>query len=104
MRKKVPAPFYLTGAWKRVRLQRLRRDGYVCQDCLKKWLEDPRWGAPRRAVLVHHIQPIESHPELALDENNLVSLCDGCHNQRHPERHQGKDRAAAPSGMRVIQV
>lgn len=32
---------------------------------------------------VHHIQELKEHPELGLDDDNLVSLCTQCHNLRH---------------------
>ena len=32
---------------------------------------------------VHHIMELKEHPELALDDENLVSLCTQCHNERH---------------------
>jgi hypothetical protein len=33
----------------------------------------------RKAMLVHHIKDLRTHPELKLDWHNLVSLCDECH-------------------------
>jgi 5-methylcytosine-specific restriction enzyme A len=37
----------------------------------------------RKNVEVHHKKPFHSHPELELDETNLISLCEGsgmnCH-------------------------
>ena len=36
-----------------------------------------------RAEQVHHIQELKEHPELALDNDNLISLCVRCHNIRH---------------------
>jgi predicted kinase len=35
--------------------------------------------------VVHHIKQLEEYPELALDPDNLVSLCNLCHNREHPE-------------------
>ncbi|MDE6707870.1 MAG: HNH endonuclease [Oscillospiraceae bacterium] len=57
----------------------MRRDGYQCQDC-------KRYGRLREAVTVHHIQHLAEHPELALQSENLISLCAECHNKRHPEK------------------
>ena len=36
-----------------------------------------------RADEVHHIKELREYPELALDDDNLVSLCAKCHNMRH---------------------
>lgn len=30
---------------------------------------------------VHHIKHSDEYPELAYDDNNLISLCHACHNQ-----------------------
>ena len=62
---------------------------------------------PRRAVVVHHIQPIEERPDLALTLSNLRSLCEACHNRRHPEKggKSGGGKQAKPAArMRVIKI
>ncbi|MEK4273119.1 HNH endonuclease signature motif containing protein [Paenibacillus sp. FSL R7-0026] len=51
------------------------------------------------ANTVHHIKPLEDYPELALDEDNLESICPTCHNKEHPVRgkkkpEKGKKRRA----------
>ena len=68
--------------WLRKRASVLRRDGYLCQDC-------KRYGRKTPATLVHHVIPYEEDAAMALDEKNLVSLCEACHNRRHPERATG---------------
>lgn len=68
-------PFYATAAWQRLRGAALLRDHYLCCRCRK-----------RPANTVHHIKPREEFPELALDLDNLESLCPRCHNQAHPEK------------------
>jgi 5-methylcytosine-specific restriction endonuclease McrA len=60
--------FYLTKAWRRVRLLALQRDDYSCVVC----------GANVRApgaARVDHIRPLASNPELGLVLNNLRTLC-----------------------------
>ena len=42
--------------------------------------------ADRQAVEVHHIKHVDEYPELAYEDSNLVSLCQGCHNKAHPEK------------------
>ena len=72
-------PFYLTNKWKRKRKSILVRDKYQCQDC-------KRYGRMREATEVHHIKHLDEYPELAYENDNLVSLCHACHNARHPEK------------------
>ena len=85
-------PFYHTAAWKRVRAVALSRDNGMCQKCMERFRAG--YGVrPRRARMVHHIIPVEERPDLALDLNNLVSLCWECHNEEHPEKGGHSQRA-----------
>lgn len=108
--------FYASGAWKRARLAALRRDRWKCQDCLRRirarQKENP--GYSQRvpdAQMVHHIRELETHPELALTLDNLISLCSACHNARHPEKLEGRrpsQREEKPNpllaGMNIYKV
>ena len=91
MTDKEAKTFYNSGAWKRKRMEILERDHYECQDCRKRleiaakegktlagW-ERKIWSAES----VHHLKELKEHPELGLDDDNLVSLCARCHNLRH---------------------
>ena len=102
---KKPDPRYKTAAWRRARTAALERDHYICQDCLSAKQRGERL-RPRAATTVHHIIPIKEHPELMLELSNLVSLCDPCHNKRHPEKGMSDVSAAEPihTGIRVIKV
>ena len=71
--------FYQSKAWKHKRRMILRRDGYRCQMC-------KRFGKWCSAVTVHHIKELEDYPELALDDHNLISVCQSCHNRLHPDK------------------
>jgi len=83
--------FYNSAAWQQRRLKILERDHYECQDCKRRLQEAGRkgkrlygWQAKiGRATEVHHIKELKEQPELALDINNLTSLCRRCHNIRH---------------------
>ena len=85
MKTKSPEEFYHSAAWLHKREAILRRDGYLCQECRRYGRKD-RDGLPVRATLVHHVIEYEDAPELGLVDSNLVSLCDGCHNKKHPDR------------------
>ena len=76
---------YKSGKWKRKRAKILRRDGYQCQMCR-------RYGKATPAVTVHHIKHADEYPEFAYDDDNLVSLCEACHNKCHPEKAVKKNQ------------
>ncbi|MFD3261866.1 HNH endonuclease signature motif containing protein [Paenibacillus lentus] len=89
-------PFYKSTAWRKCRVVILKRDNYLCQPCLKR-------GVITTANTVHHIKPLEDYPELALDEDNLESICPTCHNKEHPEKgRRGKKVERKPSRVKVI--
>jgi thymidylate synthase (FAD) len=57
---------------KDLRPQVFARDNYQCRLC----------GIVSKQLDAHHILPIWARPDLALDMNNLVTLCRPCHKQR----------------------
>jgi 5-methylcytosine-specific restriction protein A len=59
-------------SWVKLRLVALRRDQYLCQECLRN-------GRPTQARDVDHVIPIAVAPERRLDLTNLESLCSTCH-------------------------
>ena len=40
---------------------------------------------------VHHIKELDKHPELGLDNDNLITLCKSCHNYYHERFEYSKD-------------
>lgn len=74
--------FYHTPQWYRKRREILARDHGECQKCREK---SP--AVFTRANTVHHIKHLKDEPELALTDDNLVSLCSDCHDAEHPEKH-----------------
>ena len=83
--------FYNSAAWKHKRIEILDRDFHECQDCKRRLREACLSGIElsgdnkkiRRAEEVHHIKELREYPNLALDDDNLISLCIQCHNIRH---------------------
>ena len=71
--------FYKSSAWEKKRLEILERDNYECQVCKEE-------GGFTPATTVHHILHLENRPDLAFDNDNLLSVCAACHNKEHPER------------------
>lgn len=76
---------YTSKRWRKKRERILRRDGYKCRECRK-------YGRAREAVTVHHIKHVDEYPELAYVDDNLISLCNPCHNKMHPEKGGGRWR------------
>ena len=98
--------FYHSAPWKAARKARLEIDGGMCVECMAEFYRGER-RHPKRAVMVHHVQPITERPDLALDLDNMRSLCDMHHNRKHPEKGgQGKaaHKKTAPPRMRVVKV
>ena len=73
---KLVNPFYKDKRWIRKRQNILKRDNYECRECR-------RYGKTEQANTVHHIYPLETHPEYKLLTINLISLCNACHEQMH---------------------
>ena len=87
-RRKALQPFYSSKAWTKARDLAIRRDCYLCVDCLAHGKITP-------AAEVHHIVPVEPYnmndPSITLNLDNLVSLCLECHRKRHgiaPKRYK----------------
>jgi 5-methylcytosine-specific restriction endonuclease McrA len=78
--------FYRNKLWRRLSKDILKEDKHECQMCKAK-------GIYTRAVLVHHVNYLKLHPELALERHykdddgnikrNLISICFACHEEMH---------------------
>lgn len=80
--------FYTSTAWEHLRTQVLCDNKGECQWCKAHGLYVP-------AVVVHHVQYVRRHPDLALSRNyqyggveytNLIPLCRKCHELAHGSR------------------
>jgi len=89
-------PFYNSSVWRRARKRVLVRDNYLCQRCLHNGRLSP-------AVIVHHIEHLSEHPDKALFEENLESVCTSCHNKLHPEKGQTEIKPMKTRKARIIQ-
>lgn len=74
-------PFYGGTAWKAVRVEALKRDGYRCVVC-------NRSVAGKGQSRVDHILPRSDYPHLSLDVNNLRTLC--AEHDSHAHREKGR--------------
>lgn len=77
--------FYHSREWRAVRLQVLERDGYLCQPC-------KRAGRITPAKTVDHIELLRTNWSRRLDLDNLETICRQCHNAKHIERTQTRDK------------
>lgn len=97
-------PFYKSAAWRRARASALMRDHYMCVECIAAKTRGVIC-KPRAADLVHHIKPLKEYPELALELDNLMSLCNRCHNRLHPEKgDNGIREPEPPMGVLIIKI
>lgn len=78
--KETRALFYNSSEWKLKRLDILKRDNYECQWCKA---EGRVTVADASSLEVDHIKELEENPNLALEDDNLRTLCKDCHNKRH---------------------
>ena len=67
---------YKTKRWIKKRGIILRRDEYLCRHC-------KRFGNRTPATLVHHIFPLNDYPQYAFNTDNLLSVCNKCHEKFH---------------------
>jgi 5-methylcytosine-specific restriction protein A len=63
------------GKWRKLRALKARIDP-LCEVCLKRGVTVP-------LDVVHHVRPIDTHPELRLSLDNLESLCKAHHDKIH---------------------
>ncbi|MEK4612158.1 HNH endonuclease [Bacillus sp. FSL K6-0067] len=82
--------FYDSGEWKSIREQVKKRDNSECQECKRKGhvqtdTNEYSESAKRKKIqlVVHHIKELENHPALALEIDNLETICVDCHNKEH---------------------
>lgn len=78
--KQARAKFYASSEWKTLRRACLERDHYECQWCREQGKLTSQYDS---ILEIDHIKELEFYPELALDIDNLRTLCKDCHNKRH---------------------
>ena len=72
--------FYTSRRWRQCRAAFIRERGGLCERCMGRGLITP-------ATQVHHRIPLTTDnlgdPAVALSFDNLMALCDECHNEQH---------------------
>jgi 5-methylcytosine-specific restriction endonuclease McrA len=78
---------YNTKRWQRLRKYIWQRDKGLCQECLKK-------GIIKQGEAVHHIVELTPEnvldPDVALNPDNLETLCRECHGAKHGKQKRYK--------------
>ena len=69
-------PFYWSKEWRSLSKEILKRDR-ECLVCRSKGL------VTLDGLMVHHIYPLEYYPKHKLSKNNLIVVCQSCHNKIH---------------------
>lgn len=91
-------PFYHSRAWQDVRSFVLDRAHGLCERCLEKGVYKP-------ADVVHHKVPLSpenmNDPDIALNPERLIALCDDCHTEVHQELGIGAMNGPKPVKPRV---
>jgi 5-methylcytosine-specific restriction endonuclease McrA len=83
--RKKNSGFLQTHEWKTLRAKVVAHYGGKCMRC---------GAVPKRGVNVDHIKPRKTHPELALEFENLQVLCGAC-NKKKGNKHSTDYRTAA---------
>jgi len=47
---------------------------------------------------------LDTHPWLALEDENLISLCDECHNEEHPEKMEAMQESNQKKSKKFTNV
>jgi len=77
--------FYKSNEWNALRLKALERDNHECQECKRQGKVYTNHHDPdkHKRLDVDHKKEIYTNPELALELDNLETLCVRCHNAKH---------------------
>lgn len=70
--------FYDDGYWISLANRILERDGFECQECKKEGKLTIK--QHNKKLDIHHIKELETNPELAYEESNLLTVCIHHHN------------------------
>jgi 5-methylcytosine-specific restriction protein A len=82
--------FYCSAAWRRLRAAHLT-ESPLCADCKNEGIIEP-------ATQVDHVKDRKDHPELALDQSNLRSLCLSHHSRKTASTRRWGSKAGKEDG------
>ena len=70
------SPFYNDRYWRNLTMEIIKNNHNECTLCKQR-------GKYTQAQMVHHIEPLKQSPELAYNRDNLMPLCNDCHDRVH---------------------
>ena len=73
-----------TYQWKKKAKEIKERSMYLCAVCAEEFKKDNSVNLNADELEVHHIEKVREHPELLLDDSNLICLC--------PEHHREAEK------------
>lgn len=94
--------FYNSMAWRNKRSDVMKRDHFECQRCKslgKVSIDEYEYNKNNRKkikLVVHHKKELADNPDLALDDENLETLCVECHNEIHDRNFKTKHHKKIP--------
>lgn len=90
MNKEERIKFYKSKAWQYIRYRVLERDNYECQECKRQGRVFTDFHKPdkHKRLDIDHIKSLARYPELALEMQNLETLCVKCHNKKENRFHK----------------
>lgn len=81
MSRAIDRRFYESPEWRKCKAEYLKKANHLCERCLAKGLYEP-------AKIVHHKVHLSEEtmtPELMYGFDNLMAVCQRCHNEIHGE-------------------
>lgn len=72
-------PFYNSHEWKLIRMDALKRSNFSCEACGAEKGDYTEDNTRKTKLTAHHIIPRSINPDLSLDLDNIVILCEACH-------------------------
>ena len=77
--------FYTSRTWRKKRKEIINRDDRECQICKQNGRVTVE--IEEEPLIVHHVKELKDYPELALVNDNLLTVCNNCHETAcHPKR------------------
>ena len=71
---------YARSFWKEIAKEVIKRDEYKCKKCESSH-------TAKNKLHAHHIKPWAGNPNFRFDLNNIITICQTCHNWIHSKKN-----------------